>query len=206
MDALGDTWLLMENNLREVLSGGREIYRDGSTATVCLIVGTTIYITNCGDSQAYIQMTDGEFTAATDIHNTCNEEEVARCTAAGGRILLKHRPERTTYFCCCFPQYEPALNQPRLYPGGLLVTRSFGDFYAKEKKLGGLPGNLICQYGQIRVFSSIDLKYIVLASDGVWDALTPKEVFDIIINHFETRKERRKQLPSSISLDALSLK
>ncbi len=70
----------------------------------------------------------------------------------------------------------------RIFPGGLLVTRGFGDFYGKKDFLGGIKGGIVHDHGQVK---TVDLrknkvKYIVLASDGIWDVLQIGQVVDII--------------------------
>lgn len=95
------------------------------------------------------------------------------------------------------------LGKPRLQPGGLLVTRAFGDFYAKDIDKGGKKGVVIPDPGRIHFTPLIPkaskspkvspkvskdntpreaetliekFQYIILASDGVWDALTRESV------------------------------
>jgi hypothetical protein len=72
----------------------------------------------------------------------------------------------------------------RVFPGGLLVTRSFGDFYGKKEHLGGMKGGIIHDHGEVK---TIDMrrdkvKYILLASDGIWDVLQVDQVIGIIEN------------------------
>lgn len=207
--ALQDTWRAMELELHTYCRSGDKFLKDGSTATVCLIISSTIYITNCGDSSAHIQMTDGTHSIVTELHNTLNHEEVERCESAGGKVMLRKVP--TTLFSCCLPfrisPISSELLQPRVYPGGLLITRSFGDFYAKDLILGGIPGSVICDHGQIRTFPlSRDIKYIVLASDGVWDALSSQEIFQIIDECLTELYNNNTILPSPLSIEALSLR
>lgn len=83
--------------------------------------------------------------------------------------------------------------KPRLQPGGLLVTRAFGDFYAKKRVLGGLPNVLIHDHGRIQYFQlSEKTRYLVLASDGLWDALEKDEVAKKILRKDFTNGHHRK--------------
>jgi serine/threonine protein phosphatase PrpC len=208
LTALQETWQQAEDELKDFCTSGDKILRDGSTATVCLIVGGSVYIANCGDSSGYLQMIDGTITRATDLHNTLNTDEVQRCTATGAEIRLKEKSGGL--FSCCGPfrvqPMSPELQQPRVYPGGLLITRSFGDFYAKDPMLGGIPGSVICDPGQIRFFNLPELKYIVLASDGVWDALEPESVFKIIDDSLNDHLSHHKLQPSACSVEVLGLR
>jgi serine/threonine protein phosphatase PrpC len=218
LTALQETWLQIEDELKEYCTSGDKIMRDGSTATVCLIIAGNIYIANCGDSSGYLQMNDGTISLATEMHNTLNSDEIQRCTAAGGEIRHKDQSRglllTLSSLCpsvsCCAPfkvhPTSPELLQPRVYPGGLLVTRSFGDFYAKDPLLGGVPGSVICDPGRVRFFSLGDLRYAVLASDGVWDALEPEVVFKIIGDSLNDHIAHHKLLPSACSGEVLGLR
>jgi serine/threonine protein phosphatase PrpC len=152
--------------------------RDGSTATVCVVVGNQAYITNCGDSAAAVvrrkvkgssssdrslralssaRASGDAATAATaaaagtaaaasasatmksggaaavqlltEDHGTNNKSEAARLRSAGGE--LREAVFRVAAFpFCCLP-WKALRSKPRAYPGGLLVTRAFGNFHAK---------------------------------------------------------------------------
>lgn len=199
----------MEQDLKVFCASGNTILKDGSTATVCLIVGGSVYIANCGDSSGYLQMSDGTITRATDMHNTLNENEIQRCTSAGSQVRTKLSSSGGIFSCCASFRVQPLspeLLQPRVYPGGLLITRSFGDFYAKDPLLGGRPGSVICDPGQIRFYNLSDLKYVVLASDGVWDALDSESVFKIIDDSLSDHLVHRKLQPSVFSEEVLGLR
>jgi hypothetical protein len=83
--------------------------------------------------------------------------------------------------------YRPKVPQPkrRVNPGGLLVTRAFGDFHAKLIPRGGKPGTVIHDHGAIVKLSVQDLRangggYLMLASDGVWDGLEVSDIQDMV--------------------------
>lgn len=59
---------------------------DGSTATVCLIVGDTAYIVNCGDSACVCIRRGNEVFQATERHNTDNRQELRRIRSNGGTV------------------------------------------------------------------------------------------------------------------------
>jgi serine/threonine protein phosphatase PrpC len=198
---------------------------DGSTATVALIKQDELFITNCGDSAAFVVFNDGESRMVTEDHGILNEEERARCTGNGAEFLSPKEYERrlkeqqkesvisrhdeadnalmkkvndasyrqsarqyapntdmisllSRCWQCCLKtkQKQPTSSQglvtgsgsasaqstslkkrreiqskgkQRIYPGGLLVTRSFGDFYGKQDSLGGIRGGIIADHGQL---------------------------------------------------------
>lgn len=150
---------------------------DGSTATVALIINEDAYITNCGDSACFVMDSSGTAARVTEIHSTDNTEEVERCREAGSRVISMRHPLRGIRgLCCCTRQ-----GKLRIQPGGLLVTRSFGDAYAKNPLFGGIKGSVINDHGAIAYRRLTEgVKYIVLGSDGMWDPLSPSEVFGII--------------------------
>eukprot|EP00428_Durinskia_dybowskii_P063602 CAMPEP_0170387262 /NCGR_PEP_ID=MMETSP0117_2-20130122/17466_1 /TAXON_ID=400756 /ORGANISM="Durinskia baltica, Strain CSIRO CS-38" /LENGTH=207 /DNA_ID=CAMNT_0010643123 /DNA_START=75 /DNA_END=698 /DNA_ORIENTATION=+ len=76
-------------------------------------------------------------------------------------------------------------------PGGLLVTRSFGDFPSKLEYLGGKQGVVISSHGRLSYINAKKAppKYLVLASDGVWDVLSIEEVSAMIDAFFAKKNE-----------------
>ena len=72
--------------------------------------------------------------------------------------------------------------------------------------LGGIPGSVICDPGQIRFFNLSEIKYVVLASDGVWDALEPDTVFKIIGDCLQDHISHHKLQPSACSVEVLGLR
>lgn len=210
--ALQDTWAGMETAIladfqrKAHQEKGAIFPHDGSTATICLIIDNDCYITNCGDSAACVQYSNGHVQKATEDHGTLNEAEITRCTDAGAHF----QPQTIPATCACIPgcAKRVPVGKPRLYPGGLLVTRAFGDFFAKLPIYGGIQEALIAKHGDIEYFelstcsSNIKnetasladqwtgnmgqvapdekpsklVRYIILASDGVWDAYSPVDV------------------------------
>lgn len=64
----------------------------------------------------------------------------------------------------------------RIYPGGLSVSRSFGDLMAKMSMFGGKKGVLISE-PEIKVFkydSSID--YLFIGCDGIFDIFSTEKL------------------------------
>ncbi|KAG5186149.1 phosphatase 2C-like domain-containing protein [Tribonema minus] len=156
--------------------------RDGSTATVCVVEGNRAILANCGDSAAALVRRVGMRLVCEPLsenHGTLNSAETARIRSVGGELQVRGRARRVRAPPLCCVPWKSAPRKPRVYPGGLLVTRAYGDFYAKRAPLGGLPGALICGHGRL---SRVELDgfgtdggggagVVILASDGVWDAV-----------------------------------
>jgi serine/threonine protein phosphatase PrpC len=154
--ALQEAWLLAD---AEVLADfqrkahqekNAQFPHDGSTATVCLIIDNECYIANCGDSAAFVEYSCGHIQKATEDHGTVNPSEVARCIEGGAHFTSQMVPAR--FSCLPFCPQRVEVGKPRLYPGGLLVTRAFGDFYAKLPIYGGIQTGLIPDHGEIELF------------------------------------------------------
>ncbi len=207
--ALQECWAVSDEQcyqtcqVEEKKDQSKSFPQDGSTGTVCYITGDDVYVTNCGDSAAYSVMADCmTHTLLTEDHGTLNPSEVARCEKAGGRLQFDTYFVRAAFPMCCFP--TKIVGKPRVYPGGLLVTRAFGDFHAKVEYLGGLKGVVVHDHGKIKYMkltsgsstqstpvdsqnggppvdpASRRLQFLLIASDGVWDGLSVEEVLQIV--------------------------
>lgn len=187
LNALQDTWasfddfLLKECQRIQIESNLNLLPSDGSTATICYVNNEDFYITNCGDSSAYSITINKVPEIVTEEHSTTNPLEVERCKVAGGTLRQQKFYQTRPFPFCCIPSKN--LAKPRLYPGGLLVTRSFGDFHAKGIFDVTASGVLIHDHGKIRFKNVLydKVKYLILASDGVWDVLSIEEIHSIIL-------------------------
>jgi serine/threonine protein phosphatase PrpC len=182
---------LESNDPQRILPG------DGSTATACVIVSNDIYLTNCGDSAAYAIHQDGRTELLTEDHGTNNAEEVARCMKAGGELKPQFYTQPYPFPLCFLHRSKPA--KPRMLPGGLLVTRSFGDFNSKLEYLGGKKGVVVSSHGRISYINAAKFppKYLILASDGVWDVLSIEEVSSMVDQFFLKRTIESRPSASS---------
>ncbi|KAJ4823588.1 hypothetical protein Tsubulata_040349 [Turnera subulata] len=125
----------------------------GTTATFVIVDGWTVTVACVGDSRCVLDAQGGAVTNLTVDHRLEeNEAERERVTASGGevgRLSIVGGAE-----------YGPL----RCWPGGLCLSRSIGDMdvgefivpvpYVKQVKLSNAGGRLI------------------IASDGIWDALS----------------------------------
>lgn len=178
--ALRETWRTMDDlfyrwALQKARGDVSQICCDGSTATVALVVGNELYMLNCGDSSGGIIRKNGTIEILTEDHGAENATEAARIISNGG-ILRKQKARQARSFPLCCMNAEIVVKS-RVYPGGLLVTRAFGDFNAKLPALGGISGVLIPDHSEIK-HKTLDsnTKYIILASDGLWDGLQMKTI------------------------------
>jgi len=64
---------------------------------------------------------------------------------------------------------------------GLAMTRSFGDLIASQVGVISYPGTFFCNSLEIRsMMLRQEDKIIVLASDGVWEYLSNRDVYLLI--------------------------
>ncbi|PSS06372.1 Protein phosphatase 2C 51 [Actinidia chinensis var. chinensis] len=142
-------------------------YVSGSTATAVLLVDGQILVANVGDSKALLcsekikpALGDGgtstimlDVEELTGDHHPDRDDEKARIEAAGGFV-------RTW-------------GVPRVN-GILAVSRSIGDVYLK--RYGVIPVPEVIGWRHLTANDS----YLVVASDGIFESLTPQNVCDLL--------------------------
>lgn len=133
----------------------------GSTATVCLLEGTELFCAFVGDSPSWLINTDGAVVELSSEHKPHIEAEQKRVLDKGGSI---RRGSKTP-------------NGPlRVFPGGLAVSRAFGNALSKLPQFGGKPGALICEPEVVHQKIDLELnQFLLICSDGVTDNLDKKE-------------------------------
>lgn len=132
-----------------------------------LIVGNKIFCANVGDSRAVLarKPQGGKKWIAEGLSNDHKPDlpkEKARIEKAGGRVepLLD--------------EYDNAFGPPRVWLKdedipGLAMSRSIGDQVAARVGVTAEPEIIETTFGP-------DDKYILLASDGIWEFISNEEV------------------------------
>lgn len=121
------------------------IEKSGSCGIVVLIIDDRVYIGNVGDSRAIVSEFGGKVTSdLTRDHKPEEAREKERIEKAGGKVMKNNYLDTYKFL---MPMLNNRLNELpfRLYPGGLSVSRSFGDITAKDLQLGGNPNVLIAK-------------------------------------------------------------
>ena len=64
----------------------------------------------------------------------------------------------------------------RVFPGGLAISRSFGDARSKLYDLNGNPNTIICEpeINEFKITNEHD--FIVIGSDGIFDKLENEKI------------------------------
>ncbi|XP_074579495.1 putative protein phosphatase 2C 33 isoform X2 [Curcuma longa] len=155
---------LMDKELRQ--HPDIDCFYSGTTAVTLIKQGQQLYIGNVGDSRAVLGTRDQDNSLVAvqltvDLKpNLPNEAE--RIRLCRGRVFaLKDEPDVARVWL-------PNNDVP-----GLAMARALGDFCLKDYGLISVPD---ISYRQITERD----EFIVLATDGVWDVLSNKEVVDIV--------------------------
>lgn len=181
------------------LSYERYVRGEGRLATVgsCALVGIVydnkLYLANLGDSKARMfsvkeknkteKYTDYDITKVSTVYNARKKFEQER--------LIKEFPDEKNIYMCVSP--KACYVKGRLQP-----TRSLGDFHLKfaefnnhvqtkenaqiyKKEIVGFNGPYISGEPDIKIYElNTKDKYLLMASDGLWDFLKSSEIKDIL--------------------------
>lgn len=166
---------LAEQNFKKLALSKTPMDKSGSCALVLILTDNKAFIGNIGDSRAIIsQNRHKTIQNLSRDHKPDDSSENARIAKAGGLVskslVVKNMPIPTSL--------NIKMNDLpfRVYPGGLSVSRSIGDLFAKEPSKGGNPNVLIAK-PEITSFD-IDIKtdFILMACDGVFDKVGSEEL------------------------------
>jgi serine/threonine protein phosphatase PrpC len=126
----------------------------GTTAVLVLRRAREMWIANCGDSRAIVSLSNGKSIQLTDDHKPNREDEYRRIISQGGFVA---------------PSYRGDVYRVN---GSLAVSRSIGD-------LSLFPH--VTWKPEI-TYASIapTFKFLVLATDGIWDVLQNNDVSTIL--------------------------
>ncbi|XP_047076298.1 probable protein phosphatase 2C 37 [Lolium rigidum] len=131
------------------LSAGERCIIVGSTAVVALLVRDRVIVANCGDSRAVLSRGLDAVPLSVD-QKPDRPDEMARIEAAGGRVLF--------------------IDGPRVR-GVLAMSRALGHELLKPE--------VICEPEITITIRSDDDHCLILASDGLWDAISNRKACDI---------------------------
>ncbi|MEW5300300.1 MAG: hypothetical protein WDW36_003240 [Sanguina aurantia] len=166
--ALKQAFIQLEAGYRDVwqaerdarlLLGRAEASFPGCTAVAALIVGSRLYVANCGDSRAVLCQSYRSLAMSRD-HTAALQDERERIVAAGGAVSWQH-------------------NGWRIGKSGLQVSRCLGDFDVKGGGVTAEPEVMSMQLTGQDYF-------LVLATDGLWDVLRNEQAVGLV---FDTVKE-----------------
>lgn len=129
----------------------------GSTALVILRIKNKLYVANVGDCRAVINNNNKALTVTED-HKPTSPSEYDRIQRVGGSVIFD-------------PFGVPRVN------GYLALSRAIGDFHLAPA-VTWVPDIYTVTLTNAN-------RYIILASDGLWDALSSQDAVDIVQTEFD---------------------
>ncbi|XP_071496211.1 protein phosphatase 1G-like [Diadema antillarum] len=146
----------------------------GSTAVVAVLKGKLLTVANIGDSRCVLSRGGTAVDMSYD-HKPEDFMELRRIEKAGGKVTQDGRVN-----------------------GGLNLSRAFGDHCYKLNTSLPPEEQMISAYPDIQTATiDGDVNFMVIACDGIWNAMTSQEVVDFV-------EERLKQSARSDQPNKLS--
>ena len=185
-----------------------KIDHSGSTAVLALIRGNTLYAAILGDSRLVLSR-NGNPIELLNPHSPGNEKEKKRIESVNGWVV--HEKELLISRLKNMDLNDPFIKKKALgknfmhifrVNGDLGVSRAFGDPEFKEplqsspqaywswpkghsKKFTG--SLVVCEPDVCTHNLSPEDDFIILACDGLWDVLTPREAVEKVTGYFEEK-------------------
>lgn len=182
--ALAATFLAVDRALPE--EGGVNVQFSGSTAVVCLLRGRRLTTAWVGDSKAVLARQEPRGCRAIPLtrdHKPGQAEERARIAAKGGRVerLVDHRGQ---------PVGPDRVWLPTSWVPGLAMSRALGDAVAHSVGVSSEPETSV-------VDVCAQDKFLILASDGVWEFIDPQGAVDIVCDCKDAEEACRRLVDAS---------
>ncbi|KAG6398760.1 hypothetical protein SASPL_140229 [Salvia splendens] len=147
----------------------------GACCVTALIDGREMVVSNLGDCRAVLCMGGGSAEALTTDHRPMREEERRRIEDKGGYVEI-HRGTWRVH-------------------GTLAVSRSIGDAHLKDWVMAEPDTKVVCL--------DPDMKYLLLASDGLWEEVSNEEAVDVVMQLCSSAKKQRIQNPSGRKMESI---
>jgi len=183
---LKKTYLMTDDKLKH---SKVDTYQSGSCCLTALISKDRCYIANLGDSRAVLckHSPDGTHKAIdlTSDQTPTRADEKARILKKGGIV-------EPSYFEGV--PIGPLRVWTSTREAGLAMTRAMGD--ARGKKAG-----LIAEPEVHEMIIQNDDKFIIMASDGLWDMISSQEAVDMVVMYLATGK-LKTEIPKLLAREA----
>eukprot|EP01117_Protostelium_nocturnum_P005615 TRINITY_DN2024_c0_g1_i1.p1 TRINITY_DN2024_c0_g1~~TRINITY_DN2024_c0_g1_i1.p1 ORF type:complete len:885 (-),score=341.18 TRINITY_DN2024_c0_g1_i1:35-2689(-) len=150
---------------------------DGSTCAIAMIVDSKLITAHAGDSRIVL-CRDKTAVRLTEDHKPDRDDELARVEKAGGEVIFRGN---------CFR-----------VAGDLAMSRSFGDLRLKE------PLKLVLSEPEITIEElTPNDKFIIIASDGLWDVLSDQKAVDIARRYDNPDEAAKRLVDYALSLGTM---
>lgn len=179
LKALTDGILECEYKFLEMSKEKQDI--SGSCAVVCLFEKTKVYTANVGDSRMVMSSNRGKVVRqVTEDHKPDADIEKERIYKHGGAIFRSkrqmcrevYRSEGKIAEIVEDTKYGPF----RVDPGGLSVSRTIGDWPAKDASRNGNPNCVVPHPDVFELELNTRSDFMVIACDGIFDVVSNEEV------------------------------
>lgn len=175
-------YLSYQSLFNDLIKSSIDITFSGSTAVTCFLRGKDLKVANSGDSRCIIGCHRNNLWGLKEItkdHKPNVETEEARIIESGGRVES---------YCTDYGEFLGPLRvwlKDENIPG-LAMTRSIGDLVASTVGVSWEPG-IIFRLTKLEVTKYTiheNDKFLIVASDGVWEFLDNKQVTKIIAIYY----------------------
>lgn len=137
---------------REFLTQG---VRGGACAATALVKDGELFVANVGDCRAVLGSHSGIATALTSDHTAAREDERRRIESSGGYVSCGSSGVWRVQDC-------------------LAVSRAFGD--------ASMKAWVTCEPEVSRRRLTPDCRFLVVASDGLWNKVSCQEAVDVVVS------------------------
>ncbi|CAD6268044.1 unnamed protein product [Miscanthus lutarioriparius] len=137
---------------REFLTQG---VRGGACAATALVKEGELFVANVGDCRAVLGSRSGVATALTSDHTAAREDERRRIESSGGYVSCGSSGVWRVQDC-------------------LAVSRAFGD--------ASMKAWVTCEPEVSRRRLTPDCRFLVVASDGLWNKVSCQEAVDVVVS------------------------
>ena len=145
----------------------------GSTCNSLIYTPKKVFCLNLGDSRCILGKFDGKKWESKDLsidHKPDLEKEKERILNSGG--IVQQSREENGEFVGPFRVWVKDADIP-----GLAMSRSFGDKIAHQV-------GVICDPDIVEYELKEEDKFIILASDGIWEFISSQECVDIVKDYY----------------------
>jgi len=179
LDAFRQVFYTINRDLR---SSSIHDNHSGTTAIVALFLGSVLHVANVGDSRCIIGSVEGDRTVASALssdHTPFRADELRRVKAAGALVMTTAMIEGKQPVDEDWSKLNTDDDPPRIWSvdlvgPGCAFTRSIGDAMAEPLGVISTPEVVV------RNLTAAD-KFVMVASDGVFEFLDNQKVADIVM-------------------------
>jgi serine/threonine protein phosphatase PrpC len=179
-----------ENNFLEkvaVNSVGNLEDTSGSCGVMALIRNRKCIIANVGDSRCVL-FRSKRLVFSTRDHKPNSDLERKRIESAGGSVY------QAKVSLELFQNGKLVEIPWRVQPGGLSVSRTFGDIESKDIKFGGKKGVVEALPDVVEFELTDDHNFLVMGCDGIFDVLSNKEIMECIKIVLRIHQNKKKKI------------